>query len=92
MKEMREPTDDWENLLAMAGSADKVLRPGYFADVVIFDPAKVHDHATFDSPHQYSTGVRDVLVNGEVVLRDGDHTGATPGQVVYGPGKLESRL
>ncbi len=63
------------------------LRPDYFADVVIFDPAKVQDHATYDLPHQYSTGVRDVLVNGEVVLRDGQHTGATPGQVVYGPGK-----
>jgi N-acyl-D-amino-acid deacylase len=63
------------------------LLPGYFADVVVFDPAKVQDHATFDSPHQYSTGVRDVLVNGEIVLRDGQHTGATPGQVVYGPGK-----
>ena len=68
------------------------LRPDYFADVVIFDPAKVEDHATFDSPHQYSTGVRNVLVNGKVVLRDGQHTGATPGQVVYGPGRLSSRL
>jgi N-acyl-D-amino-acid deacylase len=63
------------------------LMSNYFADLVIFDPAKIQDHATFDSPHQYSTGVRDVLVNGEVVLRDGKHTGATPGQVVYGPGK-----
>ena len=62
------------------------LLPDYFADIVIFDPAKVQDHATFDAPHQYSTGVRDVLVNGTVVLRDGEHTGATPGQVVYGPG------
>jgi N-acyl-D-amino-acid deacylase len=61
------------------------LLPDYFADIVIFDPAKVQDHATFDAPHQYSTGVRDVLVNGTVVLRDGEHTGATPGQVVYGP-------
>ena len=62
------------------------LRPGYFADVVVFDPAKVQDHATFDRPHQYSTGVRDVFVNGEAVLRDGEHTGAKPGRVVRGPG------
>lgn len=62
------------------------LRPGYFADVVVFDPAKVQDHATFDQPHQYSTGVRDVFVNGQAVLRDGEHTGAKPGRVVRGPG------
>ena len=62
------------------------LRPGCFADVVVFDPAKVQDHATFDQPHQYSTGVRDVFVNGQAVLRDGEHTGAKPGRVVRGPG------
>jgi len=62
------------------------LKPGYFADVVIFDPAKVEDHATFDRPHQYSTGMRDVFVNGIQVLKDGEHTGAKPGQVVRGPG------
>jgi len=57
------------------------------ADVVIFDPATISDHATFDKPHQYSTGVRDVFVNGVQVLRDGEHTGEFPGQVVYGPGR-----
>jgi N-acyl-D-amino-acid deacylase len=62
------------------------LKPGYFADVVIFDPARVEDHATFDKPHQYSTGMRDVFVNGVQVLKDGEHTGAKPGQVVRGPG------
>jgi N-acyl-D-amino-acid deacylase len=62
------------------------LKPGYYADVVIFDPAKIQDHATFDKPHQYSTGVRDVFVNGTQVLKDGEHTGAKPGQVVRGPG------
>ena len=63
------------------------LLPGHFADVVIFDAATIRDHATFDKPHQYATGVRDVLVNGVAVLRDGEHTGATPGRVVDGPGR-----
>jgi N-acyl-D-amino-acid deacylase len=62
------------------------LAPGYYADVVVFDPAKVQDHATFEKPHQYSTGVVHVFVNGTQVLRDGEHTGATPGRVVRGPG------
>ena len=62
------------------------LEPGYFADVVVFDPDKVQDHATFIEPHQYATGVLHVFVNGEQVLRDGEHTGATPGRVVRGPG------
>ena len=63
------------------------LLPGYFADIVVFDPSTVADKATFSRPHQYSTGVRDVLVNGSLVLRNGQHTGAKPGQVVRGPGK-----
>lgn len=58
------------------------LKTGYFADVVIFDPAKIQDHATFDKPHQYSTGMQHVFVNGVQVLLNGEHTGATPGQVV----------
>jgi N-acyl-D-amino-acid deacylase len=62
------------------------LRRGYLADVVVFDPATIQDHATFAKPHAYSTGVRDVFVNGVQVLRDGEHTGATPGRVVRGPG------
>lgn len=56
------------------------------ADIVIFDPATIADHATFEKPHQYATGVHHVFVNGVQVLRDGEHTGATPGQVVRGPG------
>lgn len=62
------------------------LQVGYYADVVVFDPATIADHSTFENPHAYSTGVRDVFVNGQQVLRDGEHTGATPGQVVRGPG------
>ena len=62
------------------------LAPGYFADVVVLDPATIADKATFAEPHQYSVGVRDVIVNGVPVLRDGEHTGATPGRFVKGPG------
>lgn len=62
------------------------LKTGYFADVVIFDAATITDHATFDKPHQYATGVTDVFVNGIQVLQNGEHTGATPGRFVKGPG------
>ena len=62
------------------------LEPGYHADLAIFDPAKIQDHATFEKPHQYSTGMVHVFVNGVQVLNDGEHTGAKPGRVVRGPG------
>ena len=62
------------------------LKTGDFADVVIFDPAAIADHATFDQPQQFASGVRDVFVNGVQVLKNGEHTGAKPGQVVRGPG------
>ena len=62
------------------------LAPGYSADVVVFDPAKMQDHATYQQPHQYATGMVHVFVNGTQVLKDGDHTGAKPGRVVRGPG------
>lgn len=62
------------------------LKPGYFADVVVFDPDTIQDHATYENPHQYATGVVHVFVNGVQVLKDGEHTGATPGRVVRGPG------
>jgi len=62
------------------------LKEGNYADIVIFDPAKVTDHATFDKPHQYSTGMIHVFVNGVQVLKDGEHTGAKPGRFVKGPG------
>jgi membrane dipeptidase len=67
-----------------------VLQPGYFADIVIFDPKTVQDHATYAQPHQLATGVREVLVNGQLVLQDGEHTGARPGRVVRGPGVWRS--
>ena len=62
------------------------LKPGYYADVVVFDPATIRDNATYAKPQQLATGVDDVFVNGVQVLKDGVHTGATPGRVVRGPG------
>jgi len=62
------------------------LQEGYYADVVVFDPESIQDHATFVDPHQYATGMIHVFVNGEQVLKNGEHTGATPGRVVRGPG------
>jgi N-acyl-D-amino-acid deacylase len=63
-----------------------LLKSGFFADVAVFDPATIADHATFDKPHQYSTGMKHVFVNGAQVIRNGEHTGAKPGRVVRGPG------
>jgi N-acyl-D-amino-acid deacylase len=68
-----------------------LLQAGYFADVVVFDPAKIQDHATYAQPHQYSTGVQHVLVNGQAVLTDGEHTGAKPGRAVWGRGRAAPR-
>ncbi|MEZ4701869.1 MAG: D-aminoacylase [Rhodothermales bacterium] len=62
------------------------LSPGFFADLVVFDPVSITDHATFEAPHQYATGVQHVFVNGTQVLSYGEHTGALPGRVVRGPG------
>jgi len=63
------------------------IEAGYFADLVVFDPATVGDRATYAEPHQYAVGVRDVVVNGAPVLRDGEHTGTHNGRAIYGPGK-----
>jgi N-acyl-D-amino-acid deacylase len=64
-----------------------LLRAGYFADVVVFDPQTVADRATYQKPHQYAVGVRHVFVNGVQVLKEGEHTGAMPGRALWGPGK-----
>ena len=64
-----------------------LLREGYHADVVVFDPTTIADHATFERPQQYATGMRHVFVNGAQVLADGEHTGATPGRAVWGRGR-----
>jgi len=68
-----------------------VLREGLYADIVMFDPATIIDHATFQEPHQLSEGMRHVLVNGVPVVRNGRHTGAKPGMVVRGPGYTGNR-
>jgi N-acyl-D-amino-acid deacylase len=67
-----------------------VLREGMFADVVVFDPARIADLATFEKPHQYAVGMTHVFVNGAQVLKDGEHTGARPGRALWGPGRKAS--
>ncbi len=62
------------------------IKPGFYADLAVFDPARVRDHATYANPHRYSEGMVHVLVNGEAVLEHGEHTGRLPGRVVRGPG------
>jgi N-acyl-D-amino-acid deacylase len=64
------------------------LKPGMFADVVVFDPATIADKATFERPHVYAVGVRDVFVNGVRVLENGEHTGKKPGHALWGPGRM----
>lgn len=68
-----------------------LIAEGMFADLVVFDPEKIADRASFAEPHQYALGVRDVLVNGVQVLKNGEHTGATPGRALWGPGKVEKK-
>ena len=72
------------------GLADRgLLKEGYFADVVIFDPATISDRATFDKPHQFAVGVRDVFVYGVQELRNGEHTNSFAGKALWGPGKVK---
>jgi N-acyl-D-amino-acid deacylase len=65
------------------------IKEGGFADITIFDPATIADHATFDKPHQYATGMKHVFVNGVQVIKDGEHTNAKPGRALWGPGKAK---
>jgi N-acyl-D-amino-acid deacylase len=65
-----------------------LLKEGHFADVVVFDPVTIADKATYAKPHQYAVGMRYVFVNGVQVLKDGEHTGATPGRALWGPGRV----
>jgi N-acyl-D-amino-acid deacylase len=67
------------------------LAAGMFADVVVLDPKTIADRATFEMPHQYSVGVRDVLVNGQIVLRDGQHTNARPGRALKRASKAAAK-
>jgi N-acyl-D-amino-acid deacylase len=67
------------------------LKVGMYADVVVFDPEKIADRATFDKPQQYAVGVHHVFVNGVQVLKDGEHTGAKPGKAIWGPGKVKRK-
>jgi dihydroorotase/N-acyl-D-amino-acid deacylase len=62
------------------------LLEGFYADIAVFDAESIIDRATFENPHQYATGMDTVLVNGEIVVRNGQHTGARPGRVLHGPG------
>ena len=63
-----------------------LLREGYYADIAVFDPERIKDMSTFEKPHQYAVGVQFVLVNGQLVVENGKHTGARPGQIIRGPG------
>jgi N-acyl-D-amino-acid deacylase len=65
-----------------------LLKEGMFADVVVFDPRTIADRATFAEPQQYAIGMKHVFVNGTQVLKDGEHTGATPGRALSGPGRI----
>ena len=64
-----------------------LIKKGMFADICVFDYEKIIDRATFENPHRYSEGIVYLLVNGELVVKNGEHTGAKPGRVLYGPGK-----
>jgi len=64
-----------------------LLKEGMFADIVVFDYDKIIDNATFENPHQYSVGVNYLIVNGKMVIENGEHTGAKPGRIIYGPGE-----
>jgi N-acyl-D-aspartate/D-glutamate deacylase len=77
---------------ARLGLTDRgLVRPGMKADIVVFDPDRVRDLATFDRPHQYAEGVSTVMTNGHIVFDGSAMTSARPGVVLYGPGRVPSR-
>jgi N-acyl-D-amino-acid deacylase len=88
---MEEAVRRLSNLPATNLGLDRrgLLKPGYFADVVIFDPSTIADKATFEKPHQFAVGVRDVFVNGVQMLKNGEHTGKFSGRALWGPGKVD---
>jgi len=82
---VRKMTSSVADRLRLKGRG--LLREGYFADIVLFDPATIADRATFTDPHQLSVGIEQVWVNGARVIQDSQHTGAKPGRLVYGAGR-----
>jgi N-acyl-D-amino-acid deacylase len=90
---MEEAIRKLSNLPARNLSLDRrgLLKAGYFADVVVFDPETIADKATYQKPHQYSVGVQHVFVNGKQAIRDGVPTGAKPGRALWGPGATDRR-
>ena len=66
-----------------------LIAEGYYADIAVFDPNQIIDKATFENPHQYSVGMKFVIVNGITVVEEGKHNGNRPGKVIYGPGKKD---
>jgi N-acyl-D-amino-acid deacylase len=68
------------------------LKQGYFADIVLFDPQKIQDHATYEKPQQYATGISEVFVNCTEVIKNGEHTGAKPGKFIRGPGYKRNKV
>lgn len=85
---VRKMTSQTAQRLSITGRG--LLVPGYFADIAVFDEHEIRDMATFDDPHQYAVGMKFVLVNGEVVVDQGQHTGRRPGRILYGPGYAEN--
>ena len=63
-----------------------LIKKGFYADITVFDTGTIQDKSTFETPHQYATGMQHVFINGTQVLKNGEHTGAYPGKVVRGPG------
>lgn len=88
---LQEAVRRLSNLPAQTLELDRrgLLKKGYFADVVVFDPQTIGDRATFEKPHQYSVGVKHVFVNGMQTLKDGEHTTKKSGRALYGPGKVK---